>query len=243
MAVNLDACIQCNLCVRACREVQVNDVIGMAYRGHRRARSCSTSTTRWAHSTCVACGECVQACPTGALMPASLLDDEPARGANCADRKVDSVCPYCGVGCQLDLPHQGRQDPLRRRPRRAGQPEPALRQGPLRLRLRPPPGPADQAADPQGRRRRRTPTIAIDPRRPLDAFPRGDLGGGARRAPPRGLEAHPRRATAARRWPASARPRARTRRPICSRSWSAPASAPTTSITARGCATPPRWRR
>ena len=34
MAVNLDACIQCNLCVRACREVQVNDVIGMAGRGH-----------------------------------------------------------------------------------------------------------------------------------------------------------------------------------------------------------------
>ena len=47
MAVNLDACIQCNLCVRACREVQVNDVIGMAGRGHTR-RSCSTSTIRWA---------------------------------------------------------------------------------------------------------------------------------------------------------------------------------------------------
>ena len=41
MRVNLDSCIQCNLCVRACREVQVNDVIGMA------RRSCSTSTTRW----------------------------------------------------------------------------------------------------------------------------------------------------------------------------------------------------
>ena len=36
MAVNLDACIHCNLCVRACREVQVNDVIGMAGRGHNQ---------------------------------------------------------------------------------------------------------------------------------------------------------------------------------------------------------------
>ena len=47
MAVNLDACIHCNLCVRACREVQVNDVIGMAFRGPH-TRSCSTSTIRWA---------------------------------------------------------------------------------------------------------------------------------------------------------------------------------------------------
>jgi formate dehydrogenase major subunit len=47
MRVNLDACIQCNLCVRACREVQVNDVIGMAGRGHD-AYPCSISTTRWA---------------------------------------------------------------------------------------------------------------------------------------------------------------------------------------------------
>jgi formate dehydrogenase major subunit len=52
------------------------------------------------NSTCVACGECVQACPTGALMPSTLVD---ANGvyANAPDREVDSVCPYCGVGCQL----------------------------------------------------------------------------------------------------------------------------------------------
>ena len=48
MAVQLDACIHCNLCVRACREVQVNDVIGMAGPGARTPRSCSTSTIRWA---------------------------------------------------------------------------------------------------------------------------------------------------------------------------------------------------
>ena len=74
MAVNLDACIQCNLCVRACREVQVNDVIGMAGRGHLEQIVFDFNDPMGA-STCVACGECVQACPTGALMPATMVDD------------------------------------------------------------------------------------------------------------------------------------------------------------------------
>ncbi|HYM30242.1 MAG TPA: formate dehydrogenase subunit alpha [Candidatus Cybelea sp.] len=99
MAVNLDACIQCNLCVRACRDVQVNDVIGMAYRG-RHAKVVFDLDDPMGESTCVACGECVQACPTGALMPANLLRKDGTLAAR-ADRKVDSVCPYCGVGCQL----------------------------------------------------------------------------------------------------------------------------------------------
>jgi formate dehydrogenase major subunit len=99
MAVNLDACIHCNLCVRACREVQVNDVIGMAGRGHGEKIVFDFDDPMGA-STCVACGECVQACPTGALMPASLVDAANVR-SEYADRKVDSVCPYCGVGCQL----------------------------------------------------------------------------------------------------------------------------------------------
>ena len=99
MAVNLDACIQCNLCVRACREVQVNDVIGMAGRGHAEKIVFDFDDPMGA-STCVACGECVQACPTGALMPATLVDENNVRSAY-ADREVNSVCPYCGVGCQL----------------------------------------------------------------------------------------------------------------------------------------------
>src|ERR1700720_1946733 len=99
MAVNLDACIQCNLCVRACREVQVNDVIGMAGRGYREKIVFDFDDPMGA-STCVACGECVQACPTGALMPASLVDEADVRTAF-PDREVASVCPYCGVGCQL----------------------------------------------------------------------------------------------------------------------------------------------
>ena len=66
MAVQLDACIHCNLCVRACREVQVNDVIGMAGRGHGE-KIVFDFDDPMGNSTCVACGECVQACPTGAL--------------------------------------------------------------------------------------------------------------------------------------------------------------------------------
>ena len=94
IAVNLDACIQCTRCVRACREEQVNDVIGFAHRGHH-AKIVFDLDDAMGASTCVACGECVRACPTGALMP--------ARGAGMveADNTVDSVCPYCGVGCQL----------------------------------------------------------------------------------------------------------------------------------------------
>ncbi|MCH9674404.1 MAG: (2Fe-2S)-binding protein, partial [Gammaproteobacteria bacterium] len=72
MRVSLDACINCNLCVRACREVQVNDVIGMAYRNGASQIVFDMDDAMGA-STCVACGECVQACPTGALMESSLV--------------------------------------------------------------------------------------------------------------------------------------------------------------------------
>jgi formate dehydrogenase major subunit len=99
MAVQLDACIHCNLCVRACREVQVNDVIGMASRGHLE-KIVFDFDDPMGQSTCVACGECVQACPTGALMPKTLVD-EKGLFAHETERAVESVCPYCGVGCQL----------------------------------------------------------------------------------------------------------------------------------------------
>src|SRR6202049_1308823 len=99
MRVNLDSCIQCGLCVRACREVQVNDVIGMAYRNHG-SKIVFDFDDPMGESTCVACGECVQACPTGALMPAVMLDENQTR-VTYADRKVDSLCPFCGVGCQV----------------------------------------------------------------------------------------------------------------------------------------------
>ncbi len=94
MAVNLDACIQCNRCVRACREEQVNDVIGYALRGAHSAIVFDLDDAM-GESSCVACGECVQACPTGALAPKTRI------GSQVVDKQVDSVCPFCGVGCLL----------------------------------------------------------------------------------------------------------------------------------------------
>jgi formate dehydrogenase major subunit len=94
ITVNLDACIQCTRCVRACRDEQVNDVIGLAFRGED-AKIVFDQDDPMGNSTCVACGECVQACPTGALMPAR------DAALELPDKQVDSVCPYCGVGCQL----------------------------------------------------------------------------------------------------------------------------------------------
>ncbi|MBP6667313.1 MAG: molybdopterin-dependent oxidoreductase, partial [Ottowia sp.] len=94
MAVNLSACIQCTRCVRACREAQVNDVIGYAGRGSH-ARIVFDLGDDMGASSCVACGECVQACPTGALMPKTQI------GSQKVDAQVDSVCPFCGVGCQI----------------------------------------------------------------------------------------------------------------------------------------------
>ena len=94
IAVNLDACIQCTRCLRACREVQVNNVIGLAGRG-ANVHIMFDIDDPMGNSSCVACGECVQACPTGALMPAAGAALRPA------ESQVDSICPYCGVGCQL----------------------------------------------------------------------------------------------------------------------------------------------
>jgi len=88
-----DACIRCTRCLRACRELQCNDIIGLAGRGAGSHIIFDLETPLGA-SDCVACGECVQACPTGALAPA-------AGALHPIEREVDSLCPYCGVGCQL----------------------------------------------------------------------------------------------------------------------------------------------
>ena len=198
-----------------------------------RRRSCSTSTTRWARSTCVACGECVQACPTGALMPArgaGLAGGRSRRSTRCARTAASAA----------SSPTTSRTNTIvaRRGPRRPGQPRPAVRQGPLRLRLRAPPAAPDAAADPPRRRAPRIrPTSRSTRRLRCDVFREAswdealDVAAG-------GLTRDPRHARRRSRSPASARPRAATRRPTCSRSWCAPASAATTSTTARGCATP-----
>ena len=235
MAVQLDACIQCGLCERACREVQHNDVIGLARRGMEVTVSFDLLDPMGA-SSCVACGECVQACPTGALLPKSVLDEAGHRAARAGDARSPASAPIaasaarsasaCATGAIEEV--VGRDGPSNQ-----GRLCVKGRFGFDYLRA---PGPADPAADPH---RAEGPGGLPRPAQRACEIPRGELGGGAgagRRWP----RPHPRPARGRMRWPASARPRARTRRPTCSRSWSAPASAPTTSTTARGSATRPR---
>ena len=96
--VNHDACILCDRCVRACDDIQGNDVIGRSGKGYATRIAFDLNDPMGA-SSCVTCGECVQACPTGALT------NKPIRGIPIQPREqldaVDSVCPYCGVGCAL----------------------------------------------------------------------------------------------------------------------------------------------
>ncbi len=98
MTVALDACIQCGLCIRACRDVQVNDVLGMSGRGANSYPVFDTNASM-GESSCVGCGECVQACPTGALIETSLVNDDNNQTVY-PDKKIKSLCPFCGVGCQ-----------------------------------------------------------------------------------------------------------------------------------------------
>jgi len=92
--VDMSKCILCTNCVRACAEVQSNAVIGIAGRG-KNSRIVFDQGDALGFSTCVACGECVQSCPTGALLPKAL--PQPTHDTH----TVDSLCPYCGVGCQV----------------------------------------------------------------------------------------------------------------------------------------------
>jgi formate dehydrogenase major subunit len=80
----------------------VNDVIGMSGRGNT-AKIVFDQDDPMGASSCVACGECVQACPTGALMPATVVDETGAGDSADYDREVKSVCAYCGVGCQISF--------------------------------------------------------------------------------------------------------------------------------------------
>jgi formate dehydrogenase major subunit len=98
IAVDHDACILCDRCVRACDDIQGNDVIGRSGKGSA-TRIAFDLNDPMGKSSCVTCGECVQACPTGALT------NKPIGGIPIRPREeldqVESVCPYCGVGCAL----------------------------------------------------------------------------------------------------------------------------------------------
>jgi formate dehydrogenase major subunit len=98
IAVDHDACILCDRCVRACDDIQGNDVIGRSGKGYT-TRIAFDLNDPMGDSSCVTCGECVAACPTGALTNKPIRD-VPIRPRSQL-RQVDSVCPYCGVGCAL----------------------------------------------------------------------------------------------------------------------------------------------
>ncbi len=94
--VNLNQCIQCLRCVRACNEVQGRFVWHLTGRGHDMHITAGTSGTMH-DARCESCGACAAYCPTGALA------DRHGLGAAPADRLVTTTCAYCGVGCQFDL--------------------------------------------------------------------------------------------------------------------------------------------
>ena len=96
IAVDHAACILCDRCIRACDEVQCSDVIGRTGKGGATRIGFDLDQPMGA-SSCVACGECAAACPTGALTHRPLTLDAPMAGT----RPVDSLCPYCGVGCAV----------------------------------------------------------------------------------------------------------------------------------------------
>ena len=98
IAINHDACILCDRCVRACDDIQGNDVIGRSGKGYT-SRIAFDLNDPMGESTCVTCGECVAACPTGAIVNKPIRN-VPIRPRN-ELKSVDTVCPYCGVGCAL----------------------------------------------------------------------------------------------------------------------------------------------
>lgn len=94
--VDKNKCIMCTRCVRACAEVQARFVWTQAYRGYDLRIVAGTATTML-QARCESCGACVAHCPTGAL------DNKMSVKLGPPDRLVSTTCPYCGVGCQLDL--------------------------------------------------------------------------------------------------------------------------------------------
>lgn len=91
-------CIQCGRCVAACHNVVVNEVLAVGGRAFDSRIVCDDDRPM-AESTCVQCGECRQLCPVGALVDKKAV----GKGRPWDLEKVDTTCPYCGVGCQVTL--------------------------------------------------------------------------------------------------------------------------------------------
>ena len=95
---DLNKCILCGKCVRICEEVQNISAIDFAQRGFNT--TVSTFLNRpLTETACVFCGQCVAVCPVGALTERI----RRFKGREWEFKKVPTICPYCGVGCQFDL--------------------------------------------------------------------------------------------------------------------------------------------
>ncbi|MBQ15633.1 MAG: formate dehydrogenase subunit alpha [Planctomycetaceae bacterium] len=97
IAVDHQACILCDRCIRACNDIQSNEVIGRTGKG-ADVRIAFDLDRPLGQSTCVACGECAAVCPTGALV-GKVLTLPVIRREDMT--RTDTVCPYCGVGCAV----------------------------------------------------------------------------------------------------------------------------------------------
>lgn len=99
--LNYDAtkCIQCERCVKACEEIQGKGVLSMAERGMKT--HVAAGQKHWVTSECDGCGQCIQSCPTAALSMKPMLKTRVR--TKDIDNKVVTTCPYCGVGCQLEV--------------------------------------------------------------------------------------------------------------------------------------------